>query len=156
MQHARKRLIITAALLALPIIVSPAEAGWGDAEIGQFINMERVCRDGALVSIITQSDGSADATRQWERGGRYLAAAPEPENPLVTTRRGRSATMARISWPPRKYATLRSHLNRWCVRPMSYRGNGMPDIVQKYGISVLPWLHASAARNTGDPGVPAR
>jgi hypothetical protein len=50
MRLARKRLIITAALLLVLPIVSPAQAGWNSGDIG-FVNMERVCRDGALVTL---------------------------------------------------------------------------------------------------------
>ena len=62
MQPTRRRLIIVAALLALLLTASPIEARWNNGDIGGFVNMERVCRDGALVSIVMQSDGGADTT----------------------------------------------------------------------------------------------
>src|SRR5260370_33028714 len=78
MQLARKRLIIVATLLAL-LIISPANARWRDGDIG-FINMERVCRDGALVSLVAQSDGGSDTIRPaGARRHDNLTAAPEPD-----------------------------------------------------------------------------
>jgi len=69
MQPARRRLIAVAALLVL-LTISPAQAGWRNADIGGSIYMERVCRDGALVSIVLLSDGGADSllsltARKW-------------------------------------------------------------------------------------------
>lgn len=79
MRHARKRLIITAALLLTLLTVSPTKARWGTGDIG-FIDMERVCRDGALVSLVAQSDGGSDTIRPvGARRHDNLAAAPEPD-----------------------------------------------------------------------------
>ncbi|MEO7912228.1 MAG: hypothetical protein ABIV47_21500 [Roseiflexaceae bacterium] len=147
MQPTRRRLIIVSALLAL-LIISPAEAGWREAEIG-FVNMERVCRDGALVSIITQSDGSADATRALgARRHDNLAAAPEPDKstgnltPRPLSDYGPNIVVA----PQIRDVTLTSQsLAREAAVD---RGNGIPDIVQKYGIGVLPW---SSLQPVGTP-----
>jgi Tol biopolymer transport system component len=148
MHHARRRLIIAAALLALLLTVSPADARWRTAEIG-FINMERACRDGALVSIITQSDGSADATRAvGARRHDNLAAAPEPDKSTgnVPPRPLDDYGPNIVAAPQMRDVTLTSQS---LAREADVdRGNGMPDIVQKYGISVLPW---SAPQPVGTP-----
>ncbi len=148
MQHTHRRLIILAALLALLLVVSPTEARWSTAEIG-FINMERTCRDGALVSIITQSDGSADATRMvGVRRHDNLAAAPEPDKATgnVPPRPLDDYGPNIVATPQLRDVTITSQS---LAREADVeRGNGAPDIVQKYGISVLPW---SAPQLPGTP-----
>jgi Tol biopolymer transport system component len=140
MQSTRRRLLIVAALLALLTTVSVTQARWQSGEIG-FINMERACRDGALVSIITQSDGSADATRAvGARRHDNLAALPEPDKstgndvPRPLSDYGPNIVAA----PQMRDVTITSQS---LAREADVdRGNGMPDVVQKYGISVLSWL----------------
>ena len=148
MQPARRRLIIVAALLAL-LTVSSAQAGWRNADIGGSVNMERVCRDGALVSIVLQSDGGADTTGiVGARRHVNLAAAPEPDKstgndvPRPLDDYGPNIVAA----PQLRDVTITSQS---LAREADVdRGNGMPDIVQKYGISVLPWL---APQTPGTP-----
>jgi Tol biopolymer transport system component len=148
MQPARKRLIIVAALLAL-LIVLPTEARWRNADIGGSINMERVCRDGALVSIVLQSDGGADTTGTvGARRHDNLTAAPEPDKatgndaPRPLDDYGPNIVVA----PQLRDVTITSQS---LVREVDLdRGNGMPDVVQKYGTSVLPW---SAPQSPGTP-----
>ncbi|MDQ2997699.1 MAG: hypothetical protein M3R61_11660 [Chloroflexota bacterium] len=79
MQPARRHLIVVAALLAL-LTVSSVQAGWRNADIGGSVNMERVCRDGALVSIVAQSEGGSDVIGAvGARRHDNLAAAPDPD-----------------------------------------------------------------------------
>ena len=149
MQPARRRLIIVAALLALLLTVSPTEARWRNADIGGFVNMERVCRDGALVSIVLQSDGGADTTGTvGARRHDNLAAAPEPDK---STGNGTPRPLDDygpniVAAPQLRDVTITSQS---LAREVDLdRGNGMPDIAQKYGISVLPW---SAPQTPGTP-----
>jgi Tol biopolymer transport system component len=140
MHLARRRLIIVAALLALLLTVSPAEAGWRTADIG-FINMERACRDGALVSIVAPSDGGADAIGAvGARRHDNLTAAPEPDKAFagVGTPRPLDDYGPNIVAAPqlRDITITTQSLAREAAIS---RGNGAPDIVQKYGISVLTW-----------------
>jgi hypothetical protein len=142
-------LIIVAALLMLLLTVSPIEARWGTGDIG-FINMERVCRDGALVSIVAQSDGGSDAIGTvGARRHDNLAAAPEPEKAFA----GNGTPRPLDDYGPNIVAA--PQLRDITITTQSLareaaisRGNGAPDIVQKYGIGVLPW---SASQPPGTP-----
>ena len=149
MQHTRRRLIIVATLLALLLTISPAQAGWRNADIGGSINMERVCRDGALVSIVLQSDGSADTTGTvGARRHDNLAVAPEPDKSTGTdTPRPLSDYGPNIVAAPQlRDVTITTQS---LAREVDLeRGNGAPDIAQKYGMSVLPW---SAPQPPGTP-----
>lgn len=141
MQPIRRRLIIVAALLMLLLAISPTEARWREAEIG-FISMERACRDGALVSIIPPSDGSSDVIGTvGARRHDNLTAAPEPEKAIP----GNGTPRPLDDYGPNIVAA--PQLRDITITTQSLpreadisRGNGAPDIVQKYGIGVLPWL----------------
>jgi Tol biopolymer transport system component len=141
MQHTRRRLIILAALLLALLTVMPARAGWSSGDVG-FVNMERVCRDGALISLVAQSDGGSDTIKPiGARRHDNLAATPEPDKAFggVGTPRpiddyGPNIVIA----PQMRDVTI---ISQALAREVDVnRGNGMPDIVQKYGISVLPWV----------------
>jgi Tol biopolymer transport system component len=145
MQPARKRLITVAALLSL-LAILPTNARWRDGDIG-FINMERVCRDGALVSLVAQSDGGSDVIGTiGARRHDNLAAAPEPEKAFggVGTPRPLDDYGPNIvAVPALRDITITSQSLAREV-PIS-RGNGAPEIVRNYGIGVLPWLSPQPA-----------
>ncbi len=149
MQSARRRLIIVAALLALLATVSVTQARWNTGDIG-FVNMERVCRDGALVSIVAPSDGGSDAIGAvGARRHDNLTAAPEPDKAFggVGTPRPLDDYGPNIVASPQlRDITITSQT---LAREVDVdRGNGMPDIAQKYGIAVLTW---SAPQPPGTP-----
>ena len=111
--------------------------------------MERVCRDGALVSIVLQSDGGADTTGTvGARRHDNLAAAPEPDKATGndTPRPLNDYGPNIVAAPQMRDVTI---ISQSLAREVDLdRGNGMPDIAQKYGISVLPW---SAPQPPGTP-----
>jgi Tol biopolymer transport system component len=149
MQHSRKRPIVVAALLALLLTVSPAQARWSNGDIG-FTNMERVCRDGALVSIVAPSDGGGDSLGAvGARRHDNLAIAPEPDKAFA----GNGTPRPLGDYGPNIVAA--PQLRDITVTSQSLareagvdRGNSGPDIVQKYGMAVLPW---SAPQPVGTP-----
>jgi Tol biopolymer transport system component len=149
MQHTRRRLIILAALLALVLIISPAYGRWRDGDIG-FVNMERVCRDGAIVSMV--SDFNVGAGTPGAAGARRhdnLAAAPEPDKAFGgngTPRPLSDFGPNIVADPAIRTLTIAPQTLAREV-PESF-GNGAPDFVQNYGVVVLPW---SAPQPPGTP-----
>jgi Tol biopolymer transport system component len=140
MHHSRKRAIVVVVVLLALLSISPAQARWQTADIG-FLNMERVCRDGALVSIAAPSDAGSDSTGAvGARRHDNLAIAPEPEKAFA----GNGTPRPLSDYGPNIVAA--PQLRDITVTSQSLareaavdRGNGAPDIVQKYGLVVLPW-----------------
>jgi Tol biopolymer transport system component len=136
-------------LLALLTIVSVTQARWRTADIG-FVNMERVCRDGALVSLAALSDGGADtSTLVGARRHDNLAAAPEPDKAFAGSGTPRPVSDYGpniVAAPALRSITITSQS---LAREADVnRGNGAPDVVRNYGLGILPW---SALQPPGTP-----
>lgn len=146
MHLSRKRPIVVVALLLALLSISPAQARWQTADIG-FLNMERVCRDGALVSIAAPSDAGSDSTGAvGARRHDNLAAAPEPDKAFA----GNGTPRPLGDYGPN--IVVAPQLRDLTVTSQSLareaavdRGSGAPDIVRKYGLVVLPWSQPQPA-----------
>jgi Tol biopolymer transport system component len=140
------RPIVVVALLLALVCISPAQARWQTADIG-FLNMERVCRDGALVSIAAPSDAGGDSIGAvGARRHDNLASAPEPEKAFAGTGTPRPLG----DYGPNIVAAPQLRDITVTSQPLARevavdRGNGAPDIARKYGLVVLPWSEPQPA-----------